>query len=182
MCGQGNEGEYLGRPRFVGNYLHSVDAKGRFAVPVQYRSRLGPEQRAFFFVPGRDRAIEVHLVDEWDEYERRYLENMPEFSPEAQRAKRYLYSQMEEATLDSQGRLLLPKHLRDDARIGDTVIVAGHGSYYELWEPTRYQETMVKAREQYDADRNAAGRQSWECGRDQGGAGQNGFSRAGNGG
>jgi MraZ protein len=159
----------MGRPRFVGNYVHSVDAKGRFAVPVQYRGPLAPEQKTFFLVPGRDRSVAVHLAEEWDDYERRYLENMPEHAPETQRAKRYLYSQMEEATCDVQGRLLLPKHLREVSGIGSEVVVAGHGSFFELWEPTRYREVMELARAQYDADRNAAGRQSWETTKGQAG-------------
>jgi len=171
----------MGRARFFGNFVHAVDGKGRVAVPVGYRKKLGPQETTFFLVPGRDRAIEVHLAGEWDEYERRILENQPEHAPETLRSKRYLYSQSVEVSLDTQGRLLMPKHLIEDAGIADSAIVAGMGSFFELWEPDRYRSFIAEEKSRYDSDRNAAARQGWEVAKGHGRTDDSDVPHAGNG-
>jgi MraZ protein len=158
-----------------------MDSKGRVAVPVVFRKKLAPDENTFFCVPGRDRAVEVHVADEWEEYQRRYLEDQPEFAPETQRSRRYLYSQSAEVTLDSQGRLLVPKHLQEEAGIVNDVVVAGMGSFFELWEPQRYSAFIAEAKQRYDSDRNAAARQGWEVAKGHGGRVSRGVSHPGDG-
>ncbi|MEO0073978.1 MAG: division/cell wall cluster transcriptional repressor MraZ [candidate division WOR-3 bacterium] len=157
----------MGRARFFGNFVHSVDTKGRVAVPVGYRKKLAPDEDTFVLVPGRDQAIEVRLVRDWEEYERQILENQPEYAPETLRSKRYLYSRSAEVSLDSQGRLLLPRHLLEEAEITTEAVIAGMGSFFELWNPERYRAFIAEERQRYDTDRNAAARHGWEAGRNR---------------
>lgn len=171
----------MGRARFFGNFVHSVDAKGRVAVPVVYRKKLAPDEDTFVLVPGRDRAIEARLIRDWEEYESQILENQPEYAPEALRSKRYLYSRSAEVSLDNQGRLLLPRHLLEEAEITNEAVVAGMGSFFELWNPERYRAFIAEEKQRYDTDRNAAARHGWEVSRGRASTDDRGVSHSGDG-
>jgi len=147
----------MARARFYGTFEYSVDSKGRVAVPVAFRKKLGSEEDTFFFAPGRDRTIEVHPMTEWDDYENRTLHKQPEHSRAAQRFQRFLYASACEAKLDTQGRIMLPRHLRELAGIDESVIIAGAGRSFEIWEPHNFRRFVEEARVTYDSDRNVAG-------------------------
>lgn len=152
----------VGKGRFFGIYHYTIDAKGRIAVPVAFRKKLGPDEGTFIFVPGRFQTIEVHPIAEWQEYEERVLRFQPEHTEESQRFTLLLYSQAGEASLDVQGRILLPKHLREWAGINSEVVIAGAGSFFLIWEPERYWNFINESMPRYQKDRDEAGRQGWE--------------------
>ncbi len=152
----------ISKGRFFGEYGYTIDAKGRIAVPIAFRKKLGPEEDTFVFVPGRFQTIEVYPAKEWERYEEEVLRHQPEHTEESQRFIMFLYSQAGEATLDVQGRILLPKHLRDWAGINSNVVIAGAGSYFLIWEPQRYQAFIAESRANYQKNRDEAGRQGWE--------------------
>lgn len=152
----------MARARFYGTFEYSVDGKGRVAVPVVFRKKLGPDEDTFFFAPGRDRTIEVHPIAEWDEYESRTLHSLPEHSRAAQRFQRFLYASACEARLDTQGRIMLPRHLRELAGIEDSVVIAGAGRSFEIWEPHSFRRFVDEAKVTYDTDRNVAASEGWK--------------------
>jgi len=172
---------FVGRPRFSGTYDYSVDSKGRVAIPVAFRKELGPSEETFFLVPGRDMTIEVHPLSAWDDYENRTLLKFPEDRREAQRASRYLYASATKATLDSQGRILLPKRLKERAGIKNEVVFAGAGNCFEIWEPQRFHAYMEEAEKSYDQDRNVASRQRRQGEPEHDRSGGTEVSRAGDG-
>ncbi len=131
---------------FIGEYRHSVDSKGRVAVPNAFRKRLSPESGGkFVLVRGKDNTIEVHPLSEWKPFANRTLLNLPLYQPAATKLRRYRLASATEVSLDVQGRILLPKHLRAEAGIGGDVVFAGAGSYFEMWEPGRY-DAFLKVR------------------------------------
>jgi len=163
LCGKsGRGGGVLAKGRFFGKFEYTIDSKGRLAVPVTFRKKLGPDEDSFVFVPGRFQTIEVHPYQEWNDYEDRVLRHQPEHTEEAQRFSILLYSQAGEATLDVQGRILLPKHLREWAGIDNEVIITGAGRFFLIWEPERYRRFVADSMPRYQQDRDEATRQGWE--------------------
>lgn len=152
----------MGLGRFMGEFEYTIDGKGRLAVPVEFRKKLGPDENRLIFLPGRFQTIEVHPYTEWSDYEDRVLRHLPEHTEEAQRFFILLYSQAGEATLDVQGRVLLPKHLREWAGIKSNVVITGAGKFFLIWEPERYRKFVMESMVNYQRDRNEAGRQAWE--------------------
>lgn len=165
---------------FIGEYRHSVDNKGRVAVPNAFRRRLPPESGGkLVLLRGRDRTIEVHPLSEWNAFVNRTLLKLPLYQPAAVKVRRYRFASATEVALDSQGRVLLPRHLRDDAGIAGEAIVAGAGNHFELWEPGRYQQFLREASESHDRDLAELERQGWGDGND--GRSTGGVSPAGHG-
>lgn len=58
---------------FMGEYVHSVDVKGRLIVPSKFREALG---ETFVITRGLDNCIFGYPMDEWRKLEEK-LKNLP---------------------------------------------------------------------------------------------------------
>lgn len=147
---------------FLGEFRFSVDTKGRVQVPVSYRERLSPEsEKTFVLQRGRDRTIEVHPLSEWREYWDRTLQSLPKYQDRARKVRRLALASAAEVQMDSQYRLLIPKHLLDWAGVKGEAVLAGAGEYFEIWEPSLYDRFTEEARLTLDEDLAALERHGW---------------------
>ena len=123
---------------FLGEYEHSVDAKGRVAVPAKFRAKL---EAGLVITRGFDRCLFVYPMDAWAELSTR-IASLSIALPEARQAKRLLFGNAFEPELDKQGRILVPAPLREYARIGETAVVAGMNDYFEIWAADAWKENQ----------------------------------------
>ena len=65
------------------------------------------------------------------------LDTLEQFSPEHD-ALSTLFSDAQQLTLDSEGRIGLPEDLLTFANISESVAFVGAGSTFQLWEPAAY--------------------------------------------
>ena len=56
---------------FMGEYNHSVDAKGRTIVPAKLREGLG---ETFVITKGLDGCLFVYSLEEWEKFEQKMQE------------------------------------------------------------------------------------------------------------
>ncbi len=167
---------------FLGQYRHSVDSKGRVAVPNSFRRRLSPDsERRFVLLRGRDSTIEVHPLSEWNEFVNRTLLKLPLYQPAALRTRRYRFASATEVAMDAQGRILLPRHLRKEAGIANEAVLAGVGEYFEIWEPGRYDQFLAEAGQSHDTDLAELERTGWGVVPEDEGSTGGGVSPAGDG-
>lgn len=101
-----------------GEYKHSIDAKGRLAMPAKLREELGEH---FTVTKGLDGCLSVYPEAEWKRLEDkiRTLGN----GEKARRVKRYYFANAFDAQLDAQGRILIPANLRTFAELQKDVTV-----------------------------------------------------------
>ncbi|MBE7492863.1 MAG: hypothetical protein HS108_14065 [Planctomycetes bacterium] len=124
--------------RYFGSAVSSLDAKNRINVPAKFRSRfpVSQDNKVFVYVmPGPDfRHLEVF---DSEQGERRVDELTGGHGlPDAQqRSRQSLLGLVEQVELDGQGRILLPKHLVDYARLKGEVIVSGAGDHLQICDP-----------------------------------------------
>ena len=112
---------------FLGQYSHTVDAKGRTFVPSKYREELGD---AFVITRGTSKCLTVYPMKEWEAFTDRIAA-----LPQAQAAKirRFVFANASDVSMDSQGRVNIAQNLRDYAEIDKNVVILGLGSYLEIW-------------------------------------------------
>lgn len=119
---------------FLGRHAHSVDAKGRMAIPAKFREPLGARA---VVTRGVDPCLSLYPLPAWE----RLAEQVNALSigdPDARAFKRLVFGEAADVDLDAQGRVLLPPELRRYAGIEREVVVVGvHGSI-ELWSPERW--------------------------------------------
>ena len=127
---------------FMGEYNHSIDAKGRMIVPAKFREQLGNE---FVVTKGLDGCLFVYSNEEWHRIEEN-LRDKPLTSREARKFMRFFFAGAATCELDKQGRILLPPVLREYANLQKDVVLVGVLSRVEIWDKDRWQENT------YDED------------------------------
>lgn len=136
---------------FRGANRITLDAKGRLAIPTRYRARIEERCASQLIVTvDRDYCLLIYPLPEWEEVERR-LARLPTLDRKAQRLKRLLLGHATEQELDSHGRILLTKELREFASLDKQVMLVGQGNKFELWDETRWHER----RDQWLAEESA---------------------------
>ena len=119
---------------FMGEYNHSVDAKGRLIVPSKFREQLGNE---FVVTKGLDGCLFVYSQEEWKRIE---LTSLPVTNANARKLTRFFLAGATVCEVDKQGRILLPANLREYAGIDKEVVSVGVFSRVEIWSKERYLE------------------------------------------
>lgn len=113
----------------MGEYLHTVDVKGRLILPAKFRDELG---ELFIVTKGLDNCLFVYAKEEWAILEGK-LKQLPLAKPEARAFVRFFFAGAAEVECDKQGRVLLPTNLRDYAQLEKDVVVLGVSNRVEIW-------------------------------------------------
>ena len=124
----------------MGEYLHTIDAKGRLILPAKFREELG---EVFIVTKGLDNCLFVYAKEEWAILEGK-LKQLPLAKPEARAFVRFFFAGAAEVEYDKQGRVLLPANLRDYAQLDKDVIVLGVSNRVEIWSKTVWDEYSEK--------------------------------------
>ena len=120
----------------LGEYEHSIDTKGRMAMPAKLREGLGAK---FIITKGLDGCLFVYAMDEWQRVEQK-LASLPMSRKTARDFTRFLFGGACEAECDKQGRVLLPANLRRYAALERDAVIVGVGSRAEIWDAAKWQQ------------------------------------------
>lgn len=111
----------------IGTYQHNIDAKGRFIMPSKFREELGD---IFYITKGLDKCLYVFSVNEWEAFGEK-IRSLP--SSQIKNLQRYFFAGAAELIPDKQGRVLIPKHLREHAGLIKDIAVIGVDNKIEIW-------------------------------------------------
>ncbi len=129
---------------FYGKHHHSVDSKGRVAIPSGFRRKIGPESDDTVILHVRaNGAIRCHPAADWTSFWEAALPEITRYQEDSDDA-RGLLGDVEEVKLDGQGRVLIPRMMTEEAGIGTDVVIAGAGEFFEIWDRQRHQEYRSK--------------------------------------
>lgn len=120
---------------FMGQYNHTIDAKGRIFVPAKFREMLGEH---FVVTVGLDGCLFLYPDEKWDEFAQQ-LKNLPG-TKEARQLQRYFLAGAADMEIDKQGRILIPPHLREQGALKKDVVFIGVLGKIELWSGERWNE------------------------------------------
>ncbi len=131
---------------FMGEFQHSIDAKGRLIIPAKFREKLGEN---FVVTRGLDGCLFGYPQDEWEKLETK-LNEMPLAKKDARLFVRFFYSAATECELDKQGRINIPQSLRQHANLEKSCVIVGVSNRIEIWDETRWQAFTDAAEENFD--------------------------------
>jgi MraZ protein len=116
----------------------TLDAKGRLAIPVRYRDQLmtRAEGRLVATVD-RDHCLLIYPLPDWEEIERK-LTRLPALNKQSRRLQRLMLGHATEFEMDSHGRILLTRELREFASLDRQAMLIGQGNKFELWSEERW--------------------------------------------
>ncbi len=131
---------------FIGEYQHLIDEKGRLAVPVKFRKRVGS---GAVVTRGLDGCLFVFPMDEWTKLAEK-LSSLPLSQSNSRAFARLMLAGAMDVEIDRQGRVVIPEYLRHYAKLGKDVVVAGLYSRIEIWDRAAWEK--YKARTEKDSN------------------------------
>ena len=124
---------------FTGEYRHTVDDKGRLAVPARFRAQLAGGAVISRWIDG---CLAIHDGAGWDALSTR-VAALPLTDAAARLFQRQIFAGAFDAELDRQGRVLIPAYLREEVGLAGEAVVAGIRDHAEIWAPARWADYRV---------------------------------------
>ncbi|WP_281164885.1 division/cell wall cluster transcriptional repressor MraZ [Liquorilactobacillus sicerae] len=131
----------------MGEYHHTLDTKGRMIIPAKFREQLSDQ---FVLTRGMDGCLFGYPNDQWQLLEKK-MQQLPLTKRDARAFVRFFYSAATECEFDRQGRIIIPKALRDHAELEKKCVVVGVSNRFEIWSEDRWNDFSQKAEENFDS-------------------------------
>ena len=118
----------------IGEYEHSLDAKGRLIMPAKLREDIGEK---FIVTKGLDGCLFGFSQAEWNNFQEK-LKTLPLTNKNARDFVRFFLSGAIECEIDKQGRFLIASNLREYAEMEKEVAIIGVGTRIEIWDKEKW--------------------------------------------
>jgi MraZ protein len=119
---------------FLGRYSHSLDDKGRVAIPARFRDLFGADA---VITRGIDRCLSLYPMSAWAPLAEK-VSGLSISDPDARAFRRMVFAEAANVEFDRQGRIRIPPELRQYASLETEVLVVGMHTYVELWSPASW--------------------------------------------
>ena len=120
---------------FMGEYNHTIDAKGRLIIPAKFREQLG---ETFVITNGNDGCLNIYTNEDW-ETSLEKLQLLPG-NVDKRKLVRALVAKANTVEVYKQGRILIPTALREHAGLDKDVVLAGVIDKIEVWDKSRWDD------------------------------------------
>jgi MraZ protein len=132
---------------FIGEYEHTLDEKKRVSLPKAFRSGLG---KKMVMTRGLDNCLFVYSRASWEKVAKK-LQELSFAQADTRGFNRFILSGAVEVEADGAGRILVPDHQKDFAKLGKSVVFAGVSDRVEIWDAVAWNTYKAKIEQQADA-------------------------------
>lgn len=141
---------------FKGIHNLSLDSKGRLGIPVKYRDNIiGLVKGAMVItIDTEEKCLLLYPSNFWSKIQDK-VSKLPSFNKNARRIQRLLVGHAEDIDVDSNGRILISKPLREYASLSKKVILIGQGEKFEIWDQGTWNQNVEKWREEVTSSDDA---------------------------
>jgi len=125
---------------FLGEFEATIDAKGRFLLPVGLKRQL-PEGETTSFVINRgfEKCLTLYPIQSWTPlYDQISILN--DFDPQVREFRRYFLNGATYIEIDVAGRILIPPNLKEYAALGKDIVLAAAVNKIEIWDKQKHQQ------------------------------------------
>ncbi len=119
---------------FTGEYRHTLDDKGRLAVPARFRAQLEDGAVVSRWIDG---CLAIHTRTGWDALAEK-VAALPITDAASRLFGRSIFAGASETEIDRQGRILLPSYLREGIGLEGEAVVVGSRDHAEIWAPATW--------------------------------------------
>ena len=114
----------------MGEYNHTIDAKGRVTMPAKFREELGDR---FFVTRGFEGCLTAYPPERWERIQNN-LNALSLTNTAGRKLTRIFLGNAIEVEVDQMGRILITQPLRNAAGITKNVVLTGLGDRVEIWD------------------------------------------------
>ena len=133
---------------FAGEFAHSLDEKGRLAIPAKFRGRFKEGAVVTRWI---GECLAIFPSDQWADLNVE-IAKRPRTDPAVSRFRHFVLAGAHEADPDGQGRVVIPAHLREYASLKDEAVVIGNLDHLEVWEPGRWRAELANVQTKVEPD------------------------------
>jgi len=128
----------------IGKYKYSVDSKNRICIPHKFRGDLGG--KCVISKDVLDNCLNLYSLEQWEIFSRK-IEELPTIK--MRRVRQFIYSNSDDAELDSQGRIVLNQQLCEGTGVlsEKEVMIVGTLTHAQIWSISEW--------EKFDGELNA---------------------------
>ena len=135
---------------FYGEFEHTIDKKGRIIIPSKFRDFLKEyDIKKIFVTRGLDKCLFLFTEDEWKAQETKF-KSISFTKSESRKFNRLYFSGAVQVECDAQGRVLIPKYLKDFAEIKRDIIFIGVSNRMEVWSKEVWNEYYKTSKGSYE--------------------------------
>ena len=125
---------------FLGEYSPNITSGNRIVLPKKHREQLA--DNAVVLSKGFEKCILIYDMGDWGERVERQIDNLASEGLKKSNLERYIYTSATEASVDLQGRLVIPADLKNYAGITEKTAVIGVGDHVEIWNSSAWKEHL----------------------------------------
>jgi MraZ protein len=133
---------------FEGRSRHTLDEKGRLAIPARFREVLNQKGDSSLVVTNLNNCLVAFAMGDWRSRIKEKAVNLPLFDNAATTYLRYFVSGAVECPL-KQNRILIPPDLRNLAGLNKEVVLVGSLTRFEIWDKLRWEEEFERVKETF---------------------------------
>lgn len=151
------QNEQIIRPGFRGRYDHTIDPKNRLSLPARYRKIFENvySNRHVYLTTDNKKNLYVYPIDVWATLEDELL-SLSTYDADT-KDQIFIFSYFGlECSLDSAGRLLIPKQFRESAELSDNVVIIGKINHFEIWDRDEARKHVASLLEKKDSETRLA--------------------------
>ncbi|NLJ39264.1 MAG: division/cell wall cluster transcriptional repressor MraZ [Candidatus Atribacteria bacterium] len=130
----------------LGQYRHSVDNKGRLIIPNEFRKDLS---NTLYITKGIENCVFVFSETTWQVIAGK-VASLPMTKKAGREFARIFFANASEETIDAQGRITIPRHLREYAGIDKKVVTVGVGERMEIWSELVWDQHASEVEGKYE--------------------------------
>jgi len=129
---------------FRGRSRHTLDEKGRLAIPARFKEVLNKKEDECLVLTNHYNCLWAFSHDDWKVIEEKAA-GLSLFDRAVNTYRRYFISGAQECPL-KQGRITIPPDLREIAELKKEVVLVGELKLFEIWDKEKWDEEFEKAK------------------------------------
>ncbi len=140
---------------FLSTFVNKIDSKGRVSVPAQFRLSLANQDFSGIvvyesFINDCIEGCDIERIKRLSDS----IDNLDPFSEERDAFATTILGSAMQLAMDADGRVILPQALLKKNAIASEALFVGKGPTFEIWQPRKFNEYLVKAKASAKEKRN----------------------------
>jgi MraZ protein len=132
---------------FRGRSRHTLDEKGRLAIPARFKDVLKLKEESCLVVTNHLNCLWAFAKDDWRIIEEKAA-NLSLMDSAVNTYRRYFISGAQECPL-KQGRITLPPDLREIAALNKEVVLVGELKLFEIWDKDSWDKEFLRVKGEF---------------------------------